>query len=115
MRCGPLHNKGRPKGELAFLSAPTHRRCQCGPGALTRYPRKRSIPMTAKLSRFLALPLVLTFAMLMFALPAKAEVISNTLESFSATVTVDCDNDGTPEDLVELSGDLHVLITETTN
>ncbi len=71
--------------------------------------------MTAKLSRFLALPLVLTFAMLMFALPAKAEVISNTLESFSATVTVDCDNDGTPEDLVELSGDLHVLITETTN
>jgi len=71
--------------------------------------------MTAKLSRFLAFPLVIAFATLMFSLPAKAEVIFNGLESFSATVPVDCDNDGTPEDLVELSGDIHVLITETTN
>jgi hypothetical protein len=71
--------------------------------------------MTTKLSRFLALPLVLAFAMLMLTLPAKAGVIFNGLESFSATVPVDCDNDGTPEDVVELSGDLHVLIAETTN
>jgi hypothetical protein len=71
--------------------------------------------MTTKPSRFLAFPLVLTFAALMFTLPAKAEVIFNGLESFSATIPFDCDNDGTPEDVVELSGDLHVLITETTN
>ena len=71
--------------------------------------------MTTKRSRFLAFPLVLTFASLMLALPAKAEVIANVVIPFSATVSVDCDNDGTPEDLVELSGDIHVLITETTN
>jgi hypothetical protein len=71
--------------------------------------------MTTKPSRFLAFPLVLTLAALMFTLPAKAEVISNSLESFSATIPIDCDNDGTPEDVVELSGDLHVLVTATTN
>ncbi len=71
--------------------------------------------MTAKPSRFLAFPLVLTFAALMFTLPAKAEVIFNDVIPFSATIPVDCDNDGTPEDLVELSGDLHILIATTTN
>jgi hypothetical protein len=71
--------------------------------------------MTTKPSRFLAFPLVLALAALMFTLPAKAEVISNSLESFSATIPIDCDNDGTPEDVVELSGDLHVLVTATTN
>ncbi len=71
--------------------------------------------MTTKVSRFFAFPLTLTFATLMFTLPAKAEVIFNGVQPFSATVPIDCDNDGTPEDVVELSGELHVLIATTTN
>jgi hypothetical protein len=68
-----------------------------------------------KLSRFLSLSLVVSLTALMFTLPAKAEVVVNVLEPFNATVEVDCDQDGTPEDIVELSGQLHVLITETIN
>ncbi len=70
--------------------------------------------MTTKRSR-LVLPLVFAFAALMLALPAKAEVIFNGLVPFSATVPIDCDQDGTPEDVVELSGDLHILVIATAN
>lgn len=71
--------------------------------------------MTAKPSRFLAVPLALAFATLMFALPAKAEVIANEVVPLSLTVTIDCDNDGTAEDIVDLSGEIHVLVTATAN
>ncbi len=70
--------------------------------------------MTTRLSRFLFIALVLAFAAL-FTKPARAGVIFNDLEPFSATISIDCDSDGTPEDVVELTGELHVLITETTN
>ena len=71
--------------------------------------------MTTKPSRFLALSLTLAFATLILALPAEAEVVVNELVPFSQLVTIDCDQDGTPEDTVAISGQLHVLITTTSN
>ena len=71
--------------------------------------------MKTRLSRFLTLPLVLALAALMLALPTKAEVLFNGLVPFTMTVSIDCDQDRTPEDIVELSGNLHVLVTATTN
>ena len=67
------------------------------------------------LSKFVALSLVLSVSILMSALPAKADVVDNELVPFSATVPIDCDQDGTPEDVVELSGQLHVLLIQNTN
>ncbi len=68
-----------------------------------------------KPSRLLVLPLVLAFATLMLALPARAEVIVNELVPFEAIGVVDCDQDGTPEDIVVISGDLHILVSATAN
>jgi hypothetical protein len=65
-------------------------------------------------SSFLTLSLALVFGA-MLALPANAGVVTNEVVPFTTTVTIDCDQDGTPEDIVPLSGQLHVLITTTSN
>ena len=46
---------------------------------------------------------------------ARAGVLDNLIIPLELTVPVDCDEDGTPEDVLELSGELHVLVTETTD
>ena len=43
----------------------------------------------------------------------RAGVVQNSIDHFDLEVIIDCDGDGTPEDVLELSGDLHALITET--
>jgi len=35
------------------------------------------------------------------------------VDHFELEVIIDCDDDGIPEDVLELSGDLHTVITET--
>jgi hypothetical protein len=43
----------------------------------------------------------------------RAETVQNSFDPFTQEVFIDCDGNGTPEDVVELSGVLHILITET--
>ena len=43
----------------------------------------------------------------------RAEVVQNSVDHFELEVVIDCDGDGNPEDVLELSGDLHTVITET--
>jgi len=53
--------------------------------------------------------------MLMFTLPAKAGVVTQMVIPFDTIVVIDCDQDGIPEDVVELSGNLYILETTTSN
>jgi len=58
---------------------------------------------------------VLGLMMLTYPRPAEAAVLLNALLPFAQTVNIDCDDDGTPEDVVDLSGFVHTLVTATTN
>lgn len=71
--------------------------------------------MTKKLSKFVSLSLAFSLTIFMLTLPVKAEVLANTLEPLDFTVVIDCDQDGTPEDILNITGELHILIIETTN
>lgn len=66
-----------------------------------------------KVSRLIALSLVFSFSILMLTLPARAEVVFNDLVPFSQVVVINCD--GTTTDVVDLSGELHILVSQTTN
>ena len=46
---------------------------------------------------------------------ARAGVVDNIIIPLEFPVEVDCDEDGTPEDVLALSGELHIVITETTD
>ena len=46
---------------------------------------------------------------------ARAGVVDNIIIPLEFPVEVDCDGDGTPEDVLALSGELHIVITETTD
>ena len=46
---------------------------------------------------------------------ARAGVVDNLIIPFEFTVEVDCDEDDTPEDVLELSGELHILHTVATD
>jgi hypothetical protein len=48
-------------------------------------------------------------------LPAKADVVTQLVVPITITVTIDCDQDGIPEDIVPLSGNLYILVTTTNN
>jgi hypothetical protein len=65
-------------------------------------------PPTSPLAGILACLLAMT-------LPAKAAVLIQTVVPITITVSIDCDQDGTPEDVVPLSGNLYVLVTSASN
>src|SRR5262245_50866473 len=44
---------------------------------------------------------------------ARAGVVDNFIEPLDLEVQVDCDEDLTPEDVIQLSGGLHVVVSET--
>jgi len=44
----------------------------------------------------------------------RAEVTQNTIDAFTLEVVIDCNGDNVPEDVLELSGQLHILMTQTT-
>ncbi len=46
---------------------------------------------------------------------AQAGIVQNTIDPFEQLVFIDCDSDGIPEDVIELSGGLHTVITQTLN
>ena len=50
-------------------------------------------------------------------LPAETGVLLNKLVPLppQTQVSIDCDQDGTPEDVVRLSGSVHTVVTQTTN
>jgi hypothetical protein len=69
--------------------------------------------MKSKVATFKILAL-LAIASLALCL-ARAGVVDNFIEPLDLEVEVDCDGDLTPEDIIQLSGGLHVLATETTD
>lgn len=44
-----------------------------------------------------------------------AAVLDNEMVPIDQQVLIDCDNDGTLEDVLDLQGDLHILLTSTTD
>lgn len=79
-----------------------------GPGAIGN-----SSAAGIKAGLFERTALLLSFLLGAWAL--QAGVLQNSIEHFDQEVVIDCDNDGNPEDVLELSGDLHILLTETSN
>jgi hypothetical protein len=45
----------------------------------------------------------------------RADIVQNSIDPFDQEIQVDCDGDGNPEDVLDVSGDLHTLVTETTD
>ncbi len=44
---------------------------------------------------------------------ARADVLATYIIPIEVTVPVDCDGDGTPEDVLQISGEFHVLVSKT--
>jgi len=70
---------------------------------------------TMKLRIELLKTAVLLLTCLLGTSATRAGIIANTTEPFEQAVFIDCDEDGIPEDVLLLSGDLHILITQTSN
>jgi hypothetical protein len=45
--------------------------------------------------------------------PARGAIVQNSIDPFELETAIDCNGDGTPEDVIDLVGNLHTLITET--
>jgi xylose isomerase len=68
-----------------------------------------------KIQNRLSLTATLFLTFLLGIAAARAGVVQNSIDPMEQEVLIDCDEDGIPEDVLELSGDLHTLITETDN
>ena len=43
--------------------------------------------------------------------PARGAIVQNSIDPFELETAIDCDGDGTPEDVIDLVGNLHTLIS----